>query len=252
MIVLKYIFETSIIYIVFAIFWFFISGMPKLLLGASKKESFSAYFFKSVQYYLLTTLTVLQTSHFIQENSIGHEQVPFFMILGGVLLFLHLAGTTDKAVMSVQIQSQNGKIELGGALKYEPHIVGIAIIIYVLAYSYPALVQNAYTLGLHSGLLDFYNTFFIHGVISFICIFFMISMFTKGINATTRLIEVIQHLITGKPLSQRKVKQKNPFGGFNQQQNPFGFNNNLFQNTEEKEITEDEEYVDFEEIEDED
>jgi hypothetical protein len=255
--ILRYIYLLGIIYIVFSILWFFISSLPKFLSGAFKTNSFSNYTFKAVQYYLIAALTAVQTSHYIQNTPSLSGQIPFYIALGGIIIFLYLAGKTDKAIMSVQIHANKNKIQLGGALKFEPHIVGISIIIFLLSFNYPILTHNPITTALHSGILNFYNTFFIHFIISVVGFFFLFSMFSRGFSATGRLVEFINHIITGKPLTQRKTKNKNPFGkmgnmgGFTNGENPFNFNQNIFKQNKEQEVEIDvEEYVDFEEIED--
>lgn len=256
--ILNYIYLLGIIYIVFSILWFFITSLPKVLSGGFTQNSLSNYIFKSVQYYTIAALTAVQTVYFIDNNPTIAGNMPFYIALGGLIIFLYLAGKTDKAIMSVQIQTNNNKIQLGGALKYEPHIVGISIILYILSFNIPVLMQNEIIKVLHAGILNFYDTFFIHFIISIIGFFFLFSLFSRGFAATGRLVEFIGHLITGKPLSQRKPKN-NPFqnfnnmGGFNNGDNPFNFNQNIFEqfnrNNKEEEIDEDE-YVDFEEIED--
>lgn len=259
--ILNYIYLLGIIYIVFSILWFFITSLPKLLSGAFQNNSFSNYLFKSIQYYTIAALTAVQTSYFIENNPLLSGQVPFYIALGGIIIFLYLAGKTDKAIMSVQIQSNNNRIQLGGALKYEPHIVGISIILYILTFNFPQIMQNSIIQGLHAGILNFYDTFFIHFIISIVGFFFLFSMFSRGFAATGRLVEFIGHIITGKPLSQRK-KKNNPFqnfnnmSGFNNGKNPFNVNQNIFdqfnRNNEEKEDIDDDEYIDFEEIDEED
>ena len=253
--ILRHIYLLGIVYIVFSILWFFISSLPKFLSGAFITNSFSNYTFKSVQYYLIAALTGVQTTYYIKSIPSLTAQIPFYIATGGLVIFLYLAGKTDKAIMSVQLQTNNKRIQLGGALKYEPHIIGISILIYLASFTYPTLTHNSITLVLHAGILNFYNTFFIHFVISVAGYFFLFSLFSRGFAATGRMVEFINHLITGKPLTQRK--NKNPFGnlgnmgGFNAGENPFNFNQNIFNQNKEQEVEiDEEEYVDFEEIED--
>jgi len=255
---LRFVFLLGIVYIVFAILWFFLSSLPKFLTGAFKNNSVTSYIFKSLQYYLLAALTALQTVHFVSENGIGNSSIPFYIALGGLTLFLYLAGKTDKAIMSVQVQSAKGQIQLGGALKFEPHIVGISIIVYLLSFRIPTLVNNPFNLLLHKGILNFYDTFFIGFILSIIGFFFLFSMLSRGLTATGRLVEFMNHIVTGKPLSKRKPQKRNPFnnmGDFGNGENPFNLNKNLFNQPtetaqEEVEIDEDE-YIDFEEVEEE-
>jgi len=255
--ILKYIYLLGIVYIVFSILWFFISSLPKFLSGAFITNSFSNYTFKSVQYYLIAALTGVHTTQYIQNNPNLNSQIPFYITLGAIIIFLYLAGKTDKAIMSVQVQSNNKRIKLGGALKYEPHIIGISILLFLASFNFPILTQNPVTEVLYAGIFNFYNTFFIHFIISIVGYFFLFSLFSRGFAATGRLVEFINHLITGKPLTQRKPKNKNPFGnmgnmrGFNTGENPFNFNQNIFNQNKEQEVEIDEdEYVDFEEIDD--
>ncbi len=253
--ILKYIYSLGIVYIVFAILWFFITSLPKFLSGAFENNSATNYLFKSLQYYLIAALTTVHTVDFIDKIPSASTQVPFYITLGGVIIFLYLAGKTDKAIMSVQIQANNSKINLGGALKYEPHIVGVAIVLYFLSFYFPFLMANSVIVALHEGILNFYNTFFIHFIISVVAFFFLFSMLFRGFKATGRLVEFVNHLITGKPLTQRK-KTHNPFqninnmGGFNNDENPFKNIFEQFNTKEEDDTIEEDEYVDFEEVED--
>ncbi len=242
--ILSYIFELGIVYIVLSIIWFFVAGLPKLLTGAFSSNSFGSYLFKTIHYYLLAGLTAIHTKIFIEKHLILSEQAPFYIVLGGVVLFLYLAGKTDRAIMSVEVVANNKNIRLGGALTYEPHIVGIAIILYIVSFSYPMLVDNNFMNGLYVNMLDFYHTFIIHFILSIVGFFFLFSMISRGLTATGRLVEVFVHLVTGKPLIERKRKE-NPFSKFNN----FSSNNPFQANDKEEEIDEDE-YVDFEEIED--
>ncbi|MCT4581401.1 MAG: hypothetical protein N4A35_08300 [Flavobacteriales bacterium] len=257
--IFNYIYLLGIIYIVFSILWFFITSLPKFLSGAFQNNSTSNYLFKSIQYYCIAALTAVQTVDFIEKNPTIAHQTPFYIALGGIIIFLYLAGKTDKAIMSVQIQTNKSRIQLGGALKYEPHIVGISIILYLLSFNFPLIMHNNVVAILHAGILNFYDTFFIHFIISIVGFFFLFSMFSRGFTATGRLIEFIGHLITGKPLSQRKQKNRNPFqnfnnmGGFNKGQNPFNFNQNIFEqfNQQKQDEIDEDEYIDFEEVDEE-
>lgn len=244
---LEYIYKLGIIYIVFSIIWFFFTGLPRFFSTMFNRGLFADYSFKFIQYYFIASLTVVETVLFVENSSSITHLIPFFITLGGIVIFLYLAGKTDQAIMKVHIHNNSGKIQLGGALKYEPHIVGVIIILYFLSFNFPFIMHNNVTQYLHKGILNFYNTFFIHFVISVVGFFFLISMFVRGAVATGRLIEVMKHIITGKPLPKRK-QRFNPFqniGNINNfnKSNSFDINNNI-----EEDNVEDE-FIDFEEIE---
>ena len=94
---LKYIYFLGVVYIVFSIIWFLLATIPKLILTRSISSNIENYILRSVQYYLLCSLTVLTTTaSFLENNHISINNGPWFVIIGGIVLFLYLAGKMER------------------------------------------------------------------------------------------------------------------------------------------------------------
>jgi hypothetical protein len=253
--ILSYIFFLGIIYIVFSIIWFFIALLPKYVLGNKVnniQNTVLHYTIKAAQFYFLAALTAIKAIEAIKEN-IDNNQGPLYMIIGGIVLYLYLVGKIERSKMMSQLRSNLGNINSSNFSKYEPHLIGLTLIVYAISFSYPLLIQNSVNQWFLVSIDDFYNTVIIGWIIGIIGFFFLISMIFKGINATGFLFQTIVALLTGKPAPKRKPK--NPFGKFGSMgnNNPFG-DNSPFKNTEnslpeiesEQANVDDDMYVDFE------
>lgn len=228
--IFKYIFFLGIIYIVFSIIWFFIALLPKYILGSKQENTQNTvlnYIIKAAQYYFLASLTAIKALDYIIEENIDQSQGPLFVVIGGIVLYLYLAGKLERNKMMFQLQSNLTNAKSGSSLKYEPHLVGLTLILYAVSFSYLPLIQHPINEWFLASIDDFYNTIIIGWIIGFIGFFFLISMVFKGINATGFLIQTILALLSGKPAPRRKPK--NPFGKFGNMggNNPFGGNNPL-------------------------
>lgn len=254
---LNYIFFLGIIYIVFSIIWFFIALLPKYVLVNKENNTQNTilnYTIKAAQFYFLASLTAIKALDFINEN-IESNQGPLYIIIGGIVLYLYLAGKIERSKMMSQLRSNLGNSNSSNVSKYEPHLIGLTLILYAISFNYLPLIQNPINQWFLESINDFYDTIIIGWIIGIIGFFFLISMVFKGINATGFLIQTIVALLTGKPAPKRKPK--NPLGKFGNMgnNNPFGGNSpfgntgtNLPENeTEETDIDEDM-YVDFEVI----
>lgn len=263
-----YIFYLGIVYVVFSIIWFFIALLPKYILGGNREErNWEKYLLKSIQYYFLASLTLLKATEFLTRKSIIGENVIYFYLIGGIILYLYLLGKYERNKQMGMFRFafsalKNGKLKnttTNKAAKFEPHLIGSTIVFYLVALQYPILVAHKVNYWFLESANDFYDTVIIKWILGVIGFFFMLSMIVKGISATGELIQYIIGALTGKPYV--KKPPKNPLerfggiGGFggNDNKDPFGFTNN--QNTEankeEKVDLEDDLYVDFEYVDEE-
>jgi len=259
--IFKYIFFLGIIYIVFNIIWFFIALLPKYVLGNKENNTQNAilnYIIKAAQFYFLASLTAIKALDFITKENIDPKQAPLYIVIGGIVLYLYLAGKLERNKMMFQLRSNLGNANSRNASKYEPHLVGLTLILYAISFNYLPLIQNSINQWFLESINDFYNTIIIGWIIGIIGFFFLISMVFKGINATGFLVQTIIALLTGKPAPKRKPK--NPFGKFGNMgnNNPFGGNSpfgnveNQFPENEPEEVdVDDDMYVDFEVMDDE-
>ena len=260
--ILSYIFFLGIIYIVFSIIWFFIALLPKYAFGNKENNTQNTilnYTIKAAQFYFLASLTAIKALEFILKENIDPKQGPLYIIIGGIVLYLYLAGKLERSKMMFQFRSNLGGENSQNTSKYEPHLVGLTLIFYTISFNYPLLIENPINQWFLESINDFYNTVIIGWIIGIIGFFFLINMIFKGINATGFLFQTIVALLTGKPAPKRKPK--NPLGKFGNigKNNPFGGNSPfgntgtpLAKNEPEETDIDDDMYVDFEVIDEDD
>ncbi|MCB9196831.1 MAG: hypothetical protein H6600_00085 [Flavobacteriales bacterium] len=258
---LSYIFYLGIVYVVFSLIWFFIAQGLKLILRSGREEQpWEGYVLKTIQYYFVASLTLLKASEYLEKKPELYNQPVMLYLIGGIVLYLYLYGKYERSKQFAGLRAtfsmmRNGKVSTINTTektKYEPHIIGVTILFYLIALQFPQLVSHQLNFWFIANINDFYDTVLIKWILGIIGFFFMISMIFKGISATGELVQIIIGLLTGKPY-QRKPP-KNPFenmGNFGQFN---GQNGNPFQQNkpqqEEEEVDLDDEYVDFEIIED--
>jgi hypothetical protein len=251
-----YIFYLGIVYVVFSLIWFFIAQLPKYLLrGGRADQPWESYLLKSIQYYFIASLTLLKATEFVEDKSITGEKEIYFYIVGAVILYLYLLGKFERGKQWVFIRAgfsmmRNGQLNApkSSFLKYEPHLIGLIVLFYLVALQYPVLVTHSLNFWFLESINDFYDTIIIKWILGIIGFVFMLGMIIKGITTTGELVQTIVGVVTGKPYV--KKQPKNPFQ--NMGQHPFG--GNPFQQTtnEEQVDIDDETYVDFEYIEEDD
>lgn len=263
----RYIFYLGIVYVVFSLIWFFIAQALKFLLKAGKEEQpWQGYALKVIQYYFLASLTLMKASEFIENKPQLANNAVVLYLLGAVILYLYLYGKYERAKQFSGISStismmRGGKVKklsVAQKTKYVPHIIGVTVIFYLVSLQLPALVTNPVNTWFLVNINDFYDTILIKWILGIIGFFFMLGMIVKGLSATGELFQQVIGLITGKPYV--KKEPKNPFknmgnfgnmGGFGNGQNPFQNNTPENDNPEESEKVDlDDEYVDFEYVED--
>jgi len=263
----RYIFYLGIVYVVFSLIWFFIAQGLKFLLKAGREEQhWQGYVLKVIQYYFIASLTLMKASEFIETKPELAQNAVVLYLLGGVILYLYLYGKYERAKQFSGISStismlrggKMKKISIEQKTKYVPHIIGLTIIFYLISLQIPTLVTNPINTWFLVNINDFYDTILIKWLLGIIGFFFMLGMIVKGLSATGELVQQVIGLLTGKPYV--KKEPKNPFknmgnfgnmGGFGNNQNPFdNFNSN--KEEEEKVDLDDDEYVDFEYVDEDD
>ena len=245
--ILYYIFFLGIIYIVFSLIWFLLATLPKMILSRANSSEIENYIFKTLQYYFIGSLTFLSSVKFINsEHSINNEYSSLFIVTGGFVLLLYLLGKMERNKMLFQFKSFVSKSTSDGVLKYEPHLIGFTMLLYAISIGNPILVDNQINSWFLDNILEFYHTPIIGWIIRFIGFFFLITIVFRGINTIRNLIQNAIAFITGKPI--KKQAYSNMFEQFQNMNNT----KNPFENHPEKVDPEDDIYVDFEEIEDDD
>jgi len=262
----RYIFYLGILYVVFSIIWFFIARIPKWLLSANREEkAWEGYLFKIAQFYFVSSLTLLKAIEMVNTKVELADSAVSFYLLGGLILYLYLYGKYERTKQFAFVRAgfsmmRGGKmpnLSTGEQNKYVPHLIGLTIAFYLISIMYPELIFNNINLWFLGSINDFYETIIIGFILSVIGFFFMISMVIKGVSATGELMNQLIALITGKPY--QKPQPKNPFeqfSNFGGKNNPFeNFQGNPFnQDTNQTEDVDldDDDYVDFEYVDEDD
>ncbi len=249
---IDHLFFIGIIYIIFNIIWGIIVALPKLLIVGLNSNSNLDYTIKAIRYLLISTLTYLAGKDFILDNKIESNQSPWIFILGGVVLALYLAGKLNKQKSLLNMTTMAmGKLNKTAAnkshLTYEPHIVGISIVIYAACIAIPKigiiLGENELNKWFLETIKDIYDTPFLGWLIGVAGVFFLLSMFQKGIQT----IQTFINKLTGKKTNENK-KSNNPINDLMNQFENLKDDGNQFNNNQNKVDIEDDIYVDFEEV----
>jgi len=242
--IVKFVFFLGIVYIVFSIIWFLLATIPKMLFRQTTSKEIESYILKTLQYYFIGSLTSLASLNFIEDNNITADSGPLYIVTGGLVLFLYLAGKMERNKMLFQFKSIITKNFSTSILKYEPHLIGGTMVLYAFSVGVPILVNNPINSWFLKSIHDFYNTPIIGWIIGFAGVFFLMTIVFRGINAVKKILLHINSLITGKP-----VEQKQSSTIFDQFKNMADENNPINKKQEHVDL-DDDIYVDFEEIED--
>ena len=136
-------------------------------------------------------------------------------------------------------------------LVYEPHIIGLSIVAYGLCIAIPKvgfiLGENKINLWFLDTIKDIYDTPFLGWIFGIAGVFFLLSMFQKGIQTIQNFINTI----TGKKTNESK-KANNPLNDIMNQFENLKKDENPFTKNQDKVDIEDDLYVDFEEVDEDD
>lgn len=254
--IIEHLFFIGIIYIIFNIIWGILVGLPKLLIVGLNSNSNLDYSIKAIRYLLISTLTYLAGKDFIFHNNIENNKSPWIFILGGVVLALYLAGKLNKKQSMLKMTTMamgnfNKKPIANQKLTYEPHIIGVSIVIYAACIAVPQigllLGENVLNKWFLTKIKDIYDTPFIGLIFSISGVFFLLSMFQKGIQTIQQFINTL----LGKKPADNNTKS-NPFNDIMGQFENLKKEENPFTKNQDKVDIEDDIYVDFEEVDNDD
>ena len=181
--------------------------------------------------------TSLSTIKFYEKNP---EFVSAYIFSGGFILFLYLAGKMEKNKLLFAIKTVINKNSSPKSLKYEPHLIGLVVVLYAFSFSLPIIFNNPLNTWFMNSIENIYKTPLLGSIISFVGFIFLIIMLVKGTQTVKKYWLTLIAYISGKPIPNKSAN--NDF--MNQLKN--------MQNTNiiEDNIELDDVYVDFEEIKD--
>lgn len=252
MLFLDFIFNLSIVYVIFNFIWWLLIKTPLNLLTSFKINNELNYILLGVKYLILSNLTYSKCIMYIQKNAISNFQISSVIyVIGGIFLLLYLSSKLNKKksilnfATNLGIQSKfNFKTNRNQELKYEKHILGISTVIFAASISIQKFGEIIYHNPVNLWLIDrtqgLYLDPILKGIFGIIGFFFMLSTFRKGIFTILDFV----NKIFGK---ETKNSKNNPIEKMINNFNKTDPNHN----TNSKKVDLDEDlYIDFEEIDD--
>ena len=251
MVIIDHLYNLSIVFVIFNLVWGFIVTLPKAFITGFNSNNPLNHFLSALKFLLLSNLTFSKCLQCIQENSMSIFELTFTYIIGGTVLSLYIIGKLNKKKSMLNFMSNiglNRKFKINSInsinLKYENHIAGITIVFFTACIAFPLfgeiINKNPLNIWFYNTIEGLYQAPILKGIFGISGVFFMASIFQKG-------IATIKDLVI--KLSGQKPKEmgENPF------ENVFkNVNNNPFSESKESEKVDidDDLYVDFEEMDD--
>jgi hypothetical protein len=243
---LELIFNLSIVYVVYNFIWWLLIKIPVSLITGFKPYIQLNYAVSAVRYLILSSLTYSNCYIHSQKNLASLSEISITYLIGGVFLALYLAGKLNKKTSILNMVSNLGsKLNINASQnkkqKYESHILGVSIVIYAACIGVPKfgnfLYQNPINIWFISTIEGLYLAPILKGVFGILGFFFMVSSFQKGVVTVSTFI----NKITGK----KKKAADNPL---EEMMKNFNEKNNNGNKSSEKVDLEEDIYVDFEEV----
>ena len=254
MIVLEYIFYLCIVYMVFNFIWWFVVQLPKTLLFGLKQHFAVDHSIKAIRYLFISTITYSTAVQFLADQNDQPSVVLGVLISGGMILTLYLAGKLNKKqnlfrfAASVSTNFKFGNpLQKTNELTYEKHLVGISIVVYAACVGLPETVgyflnYNPVNYWFLTTIDDIYQAPILKWIFGFAGIIFMLSMIQRGVVYT----QLLFLKLSGKEPPQKKNPLDHMMKEFEKMNHQTGG-----QSTEKVDL-EDDLYVDFEEMDEED
>jgi len=176
-------------------------------------------------------------------------ELTFIYIIGGTVLSLYIIGKLNKKKSMLSLVSNmglKGKFNINSNnsknLKYENHIAGITIVFFTACIAFPIfgeiINKNPLNIWFYNTIEGLYQAPILKGIFGISGVFFMASIFQKGI---TTIKDLIMKLSGQKPKEMAKNPLEDVFKNIND--NPFSESKES-----EKIDIDDDLYVDFEEM----
>ena len=245
---LELIFNLSIIYVVYNFIWWLLIKIPVSLITGFKPHIQLNYAISAIRYLILSSLTYSNCYIHNQKNLNSLSSIAITYLIGGVFLALYLASKLNKKTSILNMVSNLGlksKFNLDASQnkkqKYESHILGVSIVIYAACVGVPKfgnlLYQNPINIWFIRTIEGLYLAPILKGIFGIFGFFFMVSSFQKGVVTVSNLF----NKITG----EKKKTADNPL---EEMMKNFNEKNNNQNKSSEKVDLEEDIYVDFEEV----
>ena len=192
---LKFAFLLGIVFISFNLIWFLFTSLLKMTLGET--GNIEKYILRVSQSYFLASVSALSTINYAKS----YESSTFLIIAGAVVLFLYLISKIEQRKKMMQFSMQLNRQYVGfnsSTLKFDIIIAFTTLAFYLFAVNNPILVDIGINNWLFEQINWLSNAFFIGWIINIIGVFFIVSIFVRGLNSFQTIFKEFSELINGK------------------------------------------------------
>ena len=155
------------------------------------------YILRISQSYFLASVSALATINYSQT----YDSHFVLMITGVVVLFLYLINKIEqrRKMMQFSFQMNRDVVNFNSStLKYDVLIAFATVILYIFSVYNPPIVESAINNWLFEAINSLYNAFFIGWIIGILGVFFIISIFFKGLVSFQLIYRQFSEMINGK------------------------------------------------------
>ncbi len=189
---LSFAFFLGVVFITFNFLWSLFTFVLGAFIGEVGKTE--KYILRITQAYFLASMTALATIDFGNEHQ---SRVIILLATGIVTLFLYLISKIEQRKNMIQFNLQLNRKEIRFSknnLKYDVLIACLTVSFYGFSVFYLPMVDNVANQWFFETIQNLYATPIIGWIIGFIGIFFIISIFIKGIVAVQLVFDQVGNL----------------------------------------------------------
>ncbi|MEN8794476.1 MAG: hypothetical protein ABF294_08505 [Flavobacteriales bacterium] len=191
----QFAFLLGIVFISFNIIWFLFTTALKAILGEIGDAE--KYILRVTQSYFLASVTAIATIKYAESG----YSINALIFMGVIVLFLYLINKIEqrKRAMNFNFQMNKEFVSFNqNNLKYDLIIAISSVVLFVVSVLNPTIAQIGINNWLFDSIHGLYNSFFIGSIIKVVGVFFIISIFFKGIISFRLLYTQFSEMINGK------------------------------------------------------
>lgn len=197
---LDFIFQLGVVFAIYGFLWGIFEMGMRILTAGRKRGIPEIYLLKGLKYFFLVNVTFLFC---IEENS-EDVIVTKNLIVAGIILLTYFLGKLQNSQNKTLMFQMMGR-EMPGRgsspfnLRLEVSVIVISLCLFTLFCVYPNWSSNGLSRWFHESIMNIYHTPIFGFIFKIIGFFFLISLFTRMVNA-------FNFILSGGKTGQRTPK----------------------------------------------
>ena len=193
--ILNYIFYLGIALIVFNLIWVALMFVMRMAISGPIGENVEFWLLRPLNHYLLVSVAVLYTLSIPDTDITLNNPVAWiYAIVGGSAIFFFLTGKIKKSEIEFTVNNQTIRLDRRRKARRDTFFALCALLFFAIALFLPATVDNQLTEWFLATIESIYATPVIGWIIGFFGILFSLRLIFKGISLSTLLF---QHVFFG-------------------------------------------------------